>query len=106
MKQENIIITFSILLLTSIPVYANNNLYEKIIGSLDNAPLLSCNKNSTVIIDSSGNEISKFKLPHNKINITLRNNKRLYLYNAGIVKKYSFETASNPGYPYIIVCPI
>jgi len=95
-----------ILLLISISVSANNNSFQNIPETLKNIPVSKCKKYSKILFDSKGNEVGRFNIPHNKINRALRNNKRFYLYNSGIVKKYSFETENSLGYPYIIKCPI
>jgi len=93
-----------VLLLLSISVSADNNFYQIMNRTIKNIPLSKCQKYSTLIMDSNGHELARFDLPNNKINRTLRNNKRLFLYNLGIIKNYSYETNKNPGYPHILKC--
>jgi len=106
--MSNFLLTFApvllLLLLLSMSVSGNNNLYQNMPETIKNVPLLKCQKYSKLLLDSNGGEVGRFNLPQNKINRTLRNNKRLYLYNLGIIKNYSYETNKNPGYPYILKC--
>jgi len=106
MKFDIKLTLLPILLITSMSVTANNNLYQDLPETLKNIPLSKCVKYSKIFFDAKGDEVGRFNLPQNKINRALRNNKRLYLYSLGIVKNYSFETTNTPGYPYIIKCPI
>ena len=106
MKLKNQLKYLTILLLIPISVSANNSLYQDLPEFLKGISFSKCKANSKTLFDSNGKEIAKFNLPKNKINRALRNNKRLYLYNSGIVKNYSYETTENLGYPYIINCHI
>jgi len=105
MKIDNKLKIPPILLLISMSVSANNNIYQNMPETIKNIPLSQCKKYSKLLLDSNGDEVGRFNLPQNKINRALRNNKRLYLYNVGIVKNYSYETNQSPGYPYILKCP-
>jgi hypothetical protein len=99
MKFKNKLKFSPFLLLVSISVSANNNSYQNTPETIKNIPLSKHIKKSKLLLDFDGNEVGRFNLPQNKINRTLRNNKRLYLYNSGIVKNYSFETTDCLGYP-------
>jgi len=106
MNLDNKLNFLAILLFISTSVSANSDLYQNLPEFLKKISLSKCEVNSKLFFDTNGKEVARFNLPKNKINRALRNNKRLYLYNSGIVKNYSYETANSLGYPYIIKCPI